>query len=175
MGRSQISSNLSQSFQGSMVKGLRSFFQRSSRFQGLSIHLRALKKIFQGSQAVRVQGFQRSGFSKTIAMLSSFQGPRVSKVQVSQSKNQKATKFQGCFKGIKFPRASRAKGSHLRVSTLDCTPTYRLLLVACREHVTTWQRRQGVNWVQDSSAGPNGWLAAVPTHSTIPHYASVST
>ena len=95
--------------QGSMVKELHSFFQKSSQFQGLSKHLWALKDYVKAFKFSGSKGFKGPNFTVT---------------------DQSASKFSRVFKGFKFSRASRAKGSHLGVSTLVHTPMYRLLLVA---------------------------------------------
>ena len=84
---------------------------------------------------LRVSNFQ--GYSK----ISSFSRDersflRESKIQNFTVPGQSFSKFQGCSR-VSISRASRVKGSHLRVSTLVHTPIYRLLLAAMLDHVTT--------------------------------------
>ena len=84
---------------------------------------------------LRVSNFQ--GYSK----ISSFSRDersflRKSKIQNFTVPGQSFSKFQGCSR-VSISRASRVKGSHLRVSTLVHTPIYHLLLAATLDHVTT--------------------------------------
>ena len=62
MGRSQKPSNSLQSFQGSMVKKLHSFYHRSFTVSASINTTQGSQKIFQDFQAFRIQGFQRSKF-----------------------------------------------------------------------------------------------------------------
>ena len=91
--------------------------------------LKELILSFEGLQGFRVYQYI-TGFSEVISRLSSFQGPRVSKVQVLQSQIKGLLSSQGCSRVSSFSRASRVIGSHFRVRALNCTPTYHLLLVA---------------------------------------------
>ena len=65
----------------------------------------------------------------------SFQG--LKRASISSKTSQTLFKVYRVLKGFKVLRVSRAKGSHLRVSTLVHTPIYRLLLAAMLDHVTT--------------------------------------
>ena len=83
---------------------------------------------------LRVSNFQ--GYSKISSFSRDERFLRKSKIQNFTVPGQSLSKFQGCSR-VSISRASRVKGSHLRVSTLVHTPIYRLLLAATLDHVTT--------------------------------------
>ena len=78
---------------------------------------------------LRVSNFQ--GYSKISSFSRDERFLRKSKIQNFTVPGQSLSKFQGCSR-VSISRASRVKGSHLRVSTLVHTPMY---LPSTRSHV----------------------------------------
>ena len=72
-------------------------------------------------------------FQCVFLMLLKFQGQGTRRPILACLNSQKSPKFQICSTGARiFSTGFRAKGSHLRASTLVCTPTHRL---STRSHV----------------------------------------
>jgi hypothetical protein len=127
--RASMSSKTSQTFRATGLSGPHPFkFPGGSGTVNSIMAIWLLRvKIFKGTQ--RFQVFH--------GMRDIFKGIKNPKLHSPRSK---FFKILRCSRLSKFSRVSRAKGSHLRVSTLVYAPMYRLLLVAVsgtRHHMAT--------------------------------------